>query len=175
MSGWILKTEPTEYSFDQLRREKRTVWDGVTNNLALLHLRGMRKGDRVVFYHTGNERRAVGTGRVATDPHPPAGTVNSRVLVVDVEAGDLLPRPVPLEEFRTDPVLSQTDLIRITRLSVVPLTEQQWDALMVKAGAAPRARRSSTSRTTLRPASPPKGRRIGGRLRRPPAVRAKKR
>jgi predicted RNA-binding protein with PUA-like domain len=175
MSDWILKTEPSEYSFDQLRREKRTVWDGVTNNLALLHLRGMRKGDRVVFYHTGNERRVVGTGRVVSDPHPPAGTVNSRLLVVDVEVGEPLPRSVPLDEFRTDPILSKTDLIRVTRLSVVPLTEEQWDALMGKAGIDSRPRRAATSRTTLRPAASRRRGLVPVRRAKPAEVRAKKR
>lgn len=121
---WLLKTEPSEYSFEDLVREKAAIWDGVTNPQARLHLRSMKKGDRLVVYHTGNVKAAVGRATVAAAPRPdpadPKGTV------VDVKAGTALPRPVTLAEMKAAKLFAGSPLVTIGRLSVVPLTPGQY-------------------------------------------------
>ena len=118
---WLLKTEPSDYSFDDLVREKRTVWTGVTNAAAVKNLGSMTKGDRVVVYHTGSVRAAVGTAAVAAadarDPKKPR---------VTVAAGKRLAAPVPLDAVKASPLFAGSALLRIGRLSVVPLTEGQF-------------------------------------------------
>lgn len=125
---WLLKTEPSEYSFEDLGREKTAIWDGVTNPQARLHLRSMKKGDRLVVYHTGNVKAAVGRATVAAAPRPdpadPKGTV------VDVKAGKSLPRPVTLAEMKAAKVFADSPLVTIGRLSVVPLTPGQYAFLV---------------------------------------------
>jgi predicted RNA-binding protein with PUA-like domain len=117
---WLLKTEPSDYSFDDLVREKKTVWSGVTNPAAVKNLASMKKGDRVVVYHTGSVRAAVGTATVASadarDPKRPR---------VTIAAGRRLAAPVSLDAIKTSPLFADSPLIRIGRLSVVPLTEAQ--------------------------------------------------
>lgn len=125
---WLLKTEPSTYSFEDLVREKAAVWDGVTNAQARLHLRSMKKGDRLVVYHTGNVKAAVGRATVASAPRPdpadPKGTV------VDVKAGKALPRPVTLAEIKAAKLFAGSPLVTIGRLSVVPLTPGQYAFLV---------------------------------------------
>jgi predicted RNA-binding protein with PUA-like domain len=130
MACYLLKTEPDAYSYDDLLRDKRTTWDGITNAVALKHLRGIVKGDTLVIYHTGKERQAVGLAKAlgAAYPDPKAG--DPKRAVVDVQAVKRLPGPVPLAAFRSDPVLSRTDLVRMPRLSVVPLTGAQLERLL---------------------------------------------
>ena len=121
---WLLKTEPSTYSFGDLVREKTTTWDGVTNALARKHLRSMSKGDRLVVYHTGDVKAAVGRATVAAAPRPdpadPKGTV------VDVKAGRALKKPVTLAEMKAAKVFAGSPLLTIGRLSVVPLTPDQY-------------------------------------------------
>ena len=121
---WLLKTEPSEYSFEDLARERSAVWDGVTNALARKHLRSMKKGDRLLVYHTGAAKAAVGRATVAAAPRPdpsdPKGTL------VDVKAGRALPRPVTLAEMKAAKVFSGSPLLVCGRLSVVPLTPEQY-------------------------------------------------
>ena len=121
---WLLKTEPSEYSFEDLAREKSATWDGVTNAQARIHLRGMKKGDRLLVYHTGDVKAAVGRATVAAAPRPdpadPKGTV------VDVKAGKALKRPVTLAEMKAAKVFAGSPLLAIGRLSVVPLTPEQY-------------------------------------------------
>ena len=121
---WLLKTEPSTYSFGDLVREKTTTWDGVTNALARKHLRSMSKGDRLVVYHTGDVKAAVGRATVAAaplpDPADPKGTV------VDVRAGKGLKKPVTLAEMKAAKVFSGSPLLVCGRLSVVPLTPEQY-------------------------------------------------
>ena len=121
---WLLKTEPSEYSFEDLAREKTAVWDGVANAQARIHLRAMKKGDRLVVYHTGDVKAAVGRATVAAAPRPdptdPKGTV------VDVKAGSALKSPVPLVEIKAASVFAGSPLLTIGRLSVVPLTREQY-------------------------------------------------
>jgi predicted RNA-binding protein with PUA-like domain len=125
MADWLVKTEPGDFSFEDLRKEKETVWTGVKNPVALRNLRSMRKGDRVIVYHTGSEKSAVGAATVATTPFKEDPKKPTEPEVV-LRAGKPLPRPVPLSEIRTSSLFSDSPLVRIGRLSVVPLTSEQY-------------------------------------------------
>jgi len=126
---WLLKTEPAEYSYDDLEREKRGRWDGVRNPVALGNLRAMRKGDRVLVYHTGGERAVVGTAEVVREAYPDPKAKNERLVVVDVEPRGRLARPVTLAEIKAMAEFAQSPLVRQGRLSVVPITAAQWKAV----------------------------------------------
>ncbi len=123
---WLFKTEPTAYSFQQLQKDKRTVWDGVKNNLALKHLSGIKKGDEVLIYHTGDEKAAVGIARALSGAYPEPGKKDPKLLVVEIEAVKALTRPVTLAEIKADARLAKFDLARLPRLSVMPVSEEQW-------------------------------------------------
>ncbi len=125
MAAWLFKTEPSEYAFADLVRDKGTTWSGVKNATALIHLRAVAKGDTVVIYHTGSEKQAVGLAKVKRGPYPDPALDDPKRVVVDLAPGAAFAHPVPLAAFRADPVLAQTDLIRITRLSIVPLDARQ--------------------------------------------------
>jgi predicted RNA-binding protein with PUA-like domain len=122
---YLLKTEPTVYSFQQLTQDHETLWDGVTNPAAVKHLREMKKGDKLMLYHTGDERRAVGTAHVlsvdASDPKVP---------LVRIAAGKALAHPVALADIKQSARFTDSPLLRQGRLSVVPLTEAQYQALL---------------------------------------------
>jgi len=126
---WLLKTEPSTYSDDDLEREGRTTWDGVKNPAALRNLGAMKVGDEVVIYHTGDEKTAVGLAEVTKAAYPDPKSRNSRLVVVDLKAKGRLPRPVPLAEMRTLAAFEGSPLLRQGRLSVVPLTAAQWKLL----------------------------------------------
>ncbi|MFZ0958632.1 MAG: EVE domain-containing protein [Candidatus Sulfotelmatobacter sp.] len=121
---YLLKTEPSVYSFAQLEREKTTIWDGVSNPVALKNLRAMKPGERLVIYHTGDEKSAVGTASVvsvdATDPKNPQ---------VKIKAGKPIAKPVTLAEVKAHELFAESPLVRQGRLSVVPLTEAQYKFL----------------------------------------------
>jgi predicted RNA-binding protein with PUA-like domain len=121
MSYFLFKTEPDAYSFEDFLRDKETVWDGVTNPVAVKNLREMPKGTKWIFYHTGDERRAVGTGTVAS-----VDAGDPRVPVVRVRVGKRLKKPKTLDEIKAEPLFAESPLVKIGRLSVVPLTEEQW-------------------------------------------------
>lgn len=121
---YLLKTEPSEYSFADLQKDKATIWDGVSNPVALRNLRGMQKGDRLIVYHTGDEKRAVGTATVLSVDN--ADPKNPRV---KIEAGKEVPRPMTLAEIKAGKVFADSPLVRQGRLSVVPLTEAQYRLL----------------------------------------------
>jgi predicted RNA-binding protein with PUA-like domain len=127
---WILKTEPSVYSFDRLVKDKTAVWDGVTNPVALKNIRSMTKGDRVLIYHTGDEKAVVGEAEVASAPYPDPGSKDPRLVVVDVRARAGLPKPVPLEAIRNDAAFKDMALVRMPRLSVVPATPAQYARLL---------------------------------------------
>lgn len=129
---WILKTEPSTYSFGRLATERRAVWDGVTNALALKHIRSMAKGDHAFIYHTGDEKALVGLARIASDPYPDPN--DPKLAVVDLEAGERLPRPVTLAAVKADPAFAELGLVRMSRLSVVPVPPDHWKRLRVMAG-----------------------------------------
>ena len=124
---YLLKTEPSEYSFSDLQRDKETIWDGVRNPVALRHLREMPAGAKLVIYHTGEERRAVGTATVvgmdASDAKNPR---------VKIDAGKALAQPVTLAEIKAHKAFASSPLLRQGRLSVVPLSEEQYSFLVGK-------------------------------------------
>ena len=130
MARWLLKTEPDCYSWADLARDKKTVWDGVTNALALKHIRTMKKGDEAVVYHTGDERAVVGVAQVASDPYPDPAGDDAKLAVVDLKAKKKLATPVTLSDFKADPAFAGWDLLRIGRLSVVPVPDAMWDRLL---------------------------------------------
>jgi predicted RNA-binding protein with PUA-like domain len=130
---WVLKTEPSEYAFADLVRERRTRWEGVSNAVALKHLRSMLEGDDALIYHTGNEKAAVGLARIASAPYPDPS--DPKLVVVDIEAGWPLARPVTLAQIKADPAFAELGLVRIPRLSVVPVEPGQWKRLLAMAGA----------------------------------------
>lgn len=143
MAYWLLKTEPGEYSFDRLLTDGRTVWDGITNPVALKHLRTAAPGDRLVIYHTGGERRAVGTAEIVGGPHDDTRAGAPKIPVIEIEARDRLPVPVELQALKADKLFDDSPLVRQGRLSFVPLTDAQWARLMVlarKGRAAPKGR-----------------------------------
>ena len=121
---YLLKTEPSVYSFADLQREKTTIWDGVTNPVAVRNLRGMQKGAKLIIYHTGDEKRAVGTATVesveATDPKNPQ---------VRISVGKPIANPAALAEIKANKLFSDSALVRQGRLSVVPLSKEQYEWL----------------------------------------------
>ena len=123
---WLFKTEPTAYSFQQLVKDKRTVWDGVKNNLALKHLSQIKKGDEILIYHTGDEKAAVGMARALREAYPDPAKKDSRLKVVEIEPDKALPRPVTLAGMKANAKLKSFDLVRLPRLSVMPVSEEQW-------------------------------------------------
>lgn len=134
MAAYLFKTEPSDYAFSDLVRDKRVAWEGVSNALALQHLRTVKKGDTVVIYHTGSEKRAVGLATVTKSAYPDPKLDDERHVVVDLKPVRALARSVSLSEFKTDPVLKATELVRISRLSVMPLSEPQLQKLLALAG-----------------------------------------
>jgi predicted RNA-binding protein with PUA-like domain len=127
---WLLKTEPSTYSFARLLKEGRAVWDGVRNNLALLHLRAMKEGDRVLIYHSGPEMAVVGTARIVAAAYLDPGQDDPKLVVVDVAPDAPLPQAVPLAAIKADPALADMPLIRMSRLSVMPVTPEQWRRIL---------------------------------------------
>ena len=132
---WLLKTEPSDYSYADLNREGKTVWDGVSNNLALKHLRNIKAGDLAFLYHTGKERALVGIAEVISDPYPDPKKSDTKLAVVDVKAREELPQSVSLAEVKADSEFSDFLLVRLSRLSVMPVTPPQWNRLLAMAGA----------------------------------------
>lgn len=132
---WILKTDADTYPFDRLVSEHRAVWDGVSNALALKHIRSMAKGDHAFIYHSGDEKALVGLARIVSDPYPDPKSDDPKLAVVDVEAGDRLARPVTLANIKADPAFAELGLVRMSRLSVVPVPADQWKRLLSLASA----------------------------------------
>jgi predicted RNA-binding protein with PUA-like domain len=135
MAAFLVKTEPSTYSYQDLVRDKRAVWDGVSNPVALKHLASMHKGDTVVVYHTGAERLAVGLAVASSDPYPDPKLGDPKRLVIDIEPDRALPKPVTLAQVKADPVLKTSELARLPRLSVMPLAVAQLRKLLSLAGA----------------------------------------
>ena len=134
MAHWIVKTEPSTYSFDDLARQKMAVWDGVKNNLALKHLRQMKPGDQVLVYHTGDEKAVVGLAEVVSEPYPDPKQKDAKLAVVDLRAVGRLPQPVPLAEIKKDRAFADLGLVRMGRLSVMPAAAEQFKRLVVLGG-----------------------------------------
>jgi predicted RNA-binding protein with PUA-like domain len=130
MAHWILKTEPSTYSFTDLRKAGRAVWDGVANPVALKHLREMAVGDDVLIYHTGDEKAVVGHARVVKAAYPDPKQDDPKLVVVDLEAGKSLASPVTLAAIKADPAFADLALVRQGRLSVVPVPAPLWSRLL---------------------------------------------
>jgi predicted RNA-binding protein with PUA-like domain len=135
MARFLVKTEPSSYSFANLQRDKRAVWDGVSNPVALKHLATIRKGDTVVVYHTGEEKQAVGLAVAASDAYPDPKLKDPKRPVFDLAVDKPLPKPVTLAQVKADPMLGTSDLARLPRLSVMPFSEAQFKRLLQMAGA----------------------------------------
>ena len=130
MAFWLLKTEPSDYAYSDLVREKKTVWDGVSNNLALKYIRQMRKGDLALIYHTGNEKAVVGIAVLISDPYPDPEQNDPRLVVVDVKPKKKLVREISLAEVKSNSKLKDFDLVRLPRLSVMPVETKVWKELV---------------------------------------------
>ena len=129
-----MKEEPEHYSYDQLEQDRRTVWAGVKNPLAQKHLRTIRKGDRIFYYHTGKQKAVVATARAAGDAYPDPKDPSGKLYVVDVVADRKLPRPVTLAEIKADRAFAAFPLVRMSRLSVMPVTDAEWKRIETLAG-----------------------------------------
>jgi predicted RNA-binding protein with PUA-like domain len=124
--NWLFKEEPTHYSFDDLAKDKRTIWSGVKNPLAQKHLHAVRKGDRIFYYHTGDEKSVVGIAKALGDAYPDPNDNTGKQAVVDVAPVKKLPRGVRLAEIKADAAFKDFPLVRISRLSVMPVTDAEW-------------------------------------------------
>lgn len=134
MAKWLVKTEPAEFSWEDLESAGRAVWDGVRNPAALKNLRAMAPGDGVVVYHSGAERAAVGRAAVSAAAYPDPNAGDPRLVVVDLEPAQRLARPVSLAVLKADPAFAGSPLVLQGRLSVVPLTEEQWRRVLALGG-----------------------------------------
>ena len=127
MAGrWLLKTEPSAYSFAQLQRDKRTVWDGVKNPLALKNLSQVQKGDQLFIYHTGDEKAVIGIATAVSAAYPDPKKNDPKLLVIDLALIALLPHPVTLAEIKANPKFNGWELVRLPRLSVMPVSPEHW-------------------------------------------------
>jgi predicted RNA-binding protein with PUA-like domain len=127
---WLCKQEPSTYNLDNLEKEKKTTWDGVHNNLALKHLRQMKKGDLVFFYHSGDEKQIAGIMEITSEAYPNPKENDPRFVVVDVKFKRQLHRPVTLEEIKNNKKFKDWELLRISRLSVMPVSSQIWSEIL---------------------------------------------
>jgi predicted RNA-binding protein with PUA-like domain len=129
MARWLVKEEPEQYGYAQLERDGKTVWAGVRNPLAQKHLRAIRKGDPVFYYHTGKEKAVVGIAMAAGDAYPDPSDASGTLYVVDIAASRTLPKPVTLAAIKAQPAFASFPLVRISRLSVMPVTAAEWDRI----------------------------------------------
>ena len=134
MAYWLLKTEPENYSYFDLERDGSTVWDGVNNSLALKHLRTMLLGDLAFIYHTGKERQVIGLAEIVSQPYIDPALNDSKRTVVDVRALQRVHQPVTLAQIKQDGKFTDFDLLRLPRLSVVPIWEVYWQYLIELTG-----------------------------------------
>lgn len=127
--NWLFKEEPTHYAYEDLVREGKTRWSGVKNPLAQKHLRGVKKGDRIFYYHTGKEKAVVGIAKAASDAYPDPKDKTGKSSVVDVAPVKKLPRPVSLAEIKAKAFFKSLPLVRISRLSVMPVSDREWSEI----------------------------------------------
>ena len=127
--NWLFKEEPSSYSFDQFTKDGGTSWAGVRNPLAQKHLRSVRKGDRVFYYHTGSERAVVGIAKATGDPYPDPKDASGKLSVVDIAPVRPLKRPVTLAEIKASKAFATFPLTRLPRLSVMPVSDAEWSAI----------------------------------------------
>ena len=124
--NWLMKEEPSNYSYDELASDGRTAWTGVRNPLAQKHLRSIREGDRIFFYHTGKEKAVVGIARAASDAYPDPADKSGKLYAVDVEPVKKLAGPVTLASIKADKAFASFPLVRMARLSVMPVSDEEW-------------------------------------------------
>lgn len=134
MAYWLTKSEPTTYSWDDLEKEKQTCWSGVRNYAARLHLRNMKKGDEVFFYHSNEGTDIVGIAKVVKEAYQDPTTDDERWVAVDLQPVKKLKNPVSLDKIKKDKRLAAMALLRISRLSVQPVTDTEWKVVMELAG-----------------------------------------
>ena len=134
MSYWLVKSEPFKYSWEQFIKDKQTCWDGVRNYAARIHLRAMKKGDEVLFYHSNEGVEIVGIAKVSKEAYPDPTTEDDAWVVVDLKPVRKLKKPVTLVQVKADTRLSEMALVRLGRLSVQPVTNEEWKIVMELAG-----------------------------------------
>jgi predicted RNA-binding protein with PUA-like domain len=126
MAKWLVKEEPDHYGYDQLERDRSTVWAGVRNPLAQKHLRSIKRGDRIFYYHTGKQKAVVAVAKAGSDAYPDPADTSGKQFVVDIVPDKPLPRPVTLAEIKADKSFASFPLVRMARLSVMPVTDDEW-------------------------------------------------
>ena len=129
MAFWLFKQEPDCYGYADLERDGTTLWDGVKNPLALKHLRACAVGDQIFYYHTGKEKAVVATARATTDAYPDPNDTSGKLSVVDIAPDKKLPRAVTLAEIKSDKAFASFPLVRMSRLSVMPVTDAEWERI----------------------------------------------
>jgi len=132
--NWLFKEEPTHYSFDDFVKDKGTTWSGVRNPVAQKHLHAVKRGDRIFYYHTGNEKAVVGIAKATGGAYPDPEDGSGKLAVVDIAPVEKLARPVTLAEIKADAAFKSFPLVRISRLSVMPVTDDEWRRIVAKAG-----------------------------------------
>lgn len=137
MAHWFVRSEPDVYSIDDLKKDGKTVWDGVRNNAAALHLKAMKSGDEVIFYHSNIGKEVVGVARVSKEAFPDPKDPTGRWVAVELAYVRHLPKSVPLPDLKAHPALSEMAMIRQSRLSVSPVTEAEWKVVLKMAGIEP--------------------------------------
>jgi len=134
MAYWLVKSEPSVYSWEQFEKDKETVWSGVRNYAARLHLRGMKKGDQVLYYHSNEGLEIVGIAKVIKEAYQDPTTDDDKWVAVDLKPFRRLKHPVSMDQIKEDPRLKEMALVRISRLSVQPVSEEEWKIVMGMAG-----------------------------------------
>ncbi len=127
---WLLKSDPEHYSFYDLERDGKTVWDGIANNMALKNMRSIKPGDQVLVYHTGDERAVVGLAEAVSGPYPDPEQSDPKLVVIDLQVRGKLKRPVTLDEIKKSPAFKGFDLVRLPRLSVMAVSDAHWNAIL---------------------------------------------
>ncbi len=131
---WLLKSDPEEYSYDDLERDGKTVWDGVTNNLALQHMRQIKKGDALIIYHTGTEKAIVGLAEATSNPYPDPQAASDKIVALNIKAKRRARRPILLAEIKERSEFAGFALVRLPRLSVMPVSATEWATIAQMAG-----------------------------------------
>ena len=130
MNSWLFKTDPETYSWNDLTKTKKEVWDGVSNNLALKHLRSVEKGDQILIYHSGDDKAIVGLAEAVSDSYSDPKQKDEKLAVVEIESVEPLKKPVTLAEIKANPKFKSWELVRMSRLSVMPVSQDQWKEIL---------------------------------------------
>jgi predicted RNA-binding protein with PUA-like domain len=130
VNHWLLLADPKSYGFEDLVKDKKTVWDGISGSLAQKHMRSFKAGDKVLIYHTAPDKAVVGTARIVSDPYPDPKDHEQKMVVVDVERGAGFKQPVPLASMRENHKLSAMTFLKIQRIAVSPISKAEWDEIV---------------------------------------------